>query len=60
MLLMLAALGLAIFGVVQLGRTLTPGQRVALAVTFFLALVWLVLWLIKTGVLGRATDALHR
>ena len=53
MLLMLVAVGLAIFGVVQLGRTLTPGQRIALALTFLLALAWLVLWLVKNGVLGR-------
>ena len=57
MLLMLAALGLAIFGVVQLGRTLTPGQRVALALTFVFVLFWLDLWLIKIGALGRASDA---
>jgi hypothetical protein len=57
MLLMVAVLGLAIFGVVRLAQTLSPRERVVLVVTFVLGLAWLVSWLIKNGVLGRATDA---
>jgi hypothetical protein len=57
MLLMVAVLGLAIFGVVRLAQTLSPRERVVLVVTFVLGLAWLVSWLIKHGVLGRATDA---
>jgi hypothetical protein len=56
MLLMVAVLGLAIFGVVRLGQTLSPRERVVLVVTFILGLALLVSWLIRTGVLGRATD----
>ena len=54
MLLMLVAVALAIFGLVRLSGTLSPAQRVALVLTFLLGLAWLVLWLIKTGALGRA------
>ena len=56
MLLILVALGFAIFGVVRLGRTLEPGQRVVLVLVFILAVVWLAFELINRGVLGRATD----
>jgi hypothetical protein len=52
-LLILAALGLAIFGVVRLGRALPPGQRIVLVLVFILGVVWLVFSLINAGVLGR-------
>jgi hypothetical protein len=55
-LLILIALGLAIFGVVRLGRTLETGQRAVLVVVFICGLVWLVFTLINAGLLGRATD----
>jgi hypothetical protein len=55
--LILVALALAIFGVVQIGRTLTPGQRVVLVIVFILGLICLVFWLVSAGILGRATDA---
>lgn len=54
MLLILIALGLAIFGLVWLGRTLTPGQRIVMVLAFIFGVVWLVLSLINGGVLGRA------
>ena len=56
MLVILVALALAIFGFVQIGRTLTPGQRVVLGVVFILGIGCLVLWLINAGVLGRVTE----
>jgi hypothetical protein len=55
--LMLVALGLAVFGVIRLGRTLEPGQRVVLVLVFVLAVVWVVYKLIDSGILGRTTDA---
>ena len=55
-LVILVALALAIFGFVQIGRTLTPGQRVVLGVVFVLGIGCLVLWLINAGVLGRVTE----
>ena len=54
---MLVALGLAVFGVIRLGRTLEPGQRVVLVLVFVLAVVWVVYKLIDSGILGRTTDA---
>ena len=56
MLLILVALALAIFGLVQIGRTLTPGQRVVLVAVFILGTIGLVFWLVSAGVLGRVTD----
>lgn len=56
MLVILIVLGLAIFGVVQLGRTLKPGERVVLVGVFILALVWLAFWLVNAGLLGRSTN----
>jgi hypothetical protein len=54
-LLILIALGLAVFGVVRLGRTLAPGQRAVLVLVFILAVVWVIFRLIDSGMLGRAT-----
>jgi hypothetical protein len=54
-LLLLVALGLAIFGVVRLARTLEPGQRVVLVLVFIAAIVWLILKLVQLGVLGRVS-----
>ncbi len=56
MLLILVALGLAVFGVVRLGRTLEPGQRVVLVLVFVLAVIWVVYTLVDSGILGRTTD----
>ena len=55
-LLMLVALGLAVFGVVRIGRTLEPRQRVVLVLVFVFAVVWVVYKLIDSGMLGRTTD----
>ena len=55
MLLILIALGLAVFGLVRFGRTLEPGQRWVLALVFVLGLIWLGIRLINAGLLGRAT-----
>jgi uncharacterized membrane protein YiaA len=54
-LLILVALVLAIFGMIQLTRSLEPGQRVVAWLVFVLGIV-LVFWkLVDVGVLGRAT-----
>lgn len=54
-LLILLALGLAIFGTIHLTRSLEPGQRVVAWIVFVLAIVWLFWKLLQMGVLGRAT-----
>jgi hypothetical protein len=54
---LLVALVLAIFGVVRLGRTLTPGQRLVLVLVFILGVVWRLFSLINGGVLGRHVAA---
>ncbi len=54
-LLMLVVLGLAVFGVVRLGRTLEPRQRIVLVLVFAFAVVWLAYKLIDSGILGRTT-----
>jgi hypothetical protein len=55
MLLILVALGLAIFGTIRLTRSLEPGQRAVAWLVFILALVWLFVKLVQMGLLGRAT-----
>ena len=55
MLLILVALGLAIFGVVWLAQRLEPGQRVVLVLVFIAAIAWLILKLVQLGVLGRVS-----
>jgi hypothetical protein len=55
-LLILVALGLAVFGVVRIGRTLEPRQRVVLVLVFVFAVAWVVYKLIDSGMLGRTTD----
>ena len=53
---MLGVLGLAVFGVVRLGRTLEPRQRIVLVLVFAFALVWVAYKLVDSGILGRTTD----
>ena len=53
MLLILIAFALAVFGVVRLGRSLEPRQRVVLVIVFIIAVVWLILTLVRLGVLGH-------
>jgi uncharacterized membrane protein YuzA (DUF378 family) len=52
---MLVALGLAIFGVVHLAKTLEPRQRVVLVLVFIAAIAWLILKLVQLGFLGRVS-----
>jgi hypothetical protein len=54
-LLILMAFGLALFGVVRLGRTLEPRQRVVLVLVFIVVVGWLILKLVELGLLGRFT-----
>jgi hypothetical protein len=54
-LLILVALGLAIFGTIHQTRTLKPGQRAVAWLVFVLAIVWLFWKLMQMGVLGRPT-----
>jgi hypothetical protein len=55
LLLILLALGLAVFGIVRLALTLEPWQRPVLILVFILALVWLAFKLVDSGILGRST-----
>jgi len=54
-LLIVVALGLAIFGTIRLTRSLEPGQRTVAWFVFVLAVVWLFVKLVQMGLLGRAT-----
>jgi len=56
-LVILVALGLALFGMTRLTRSLETGQRVVAWLAFILAIGWLFLNLVQMGILGRATDA---
>jgi hypothetical protein len=53
--LMLAALGLALFGVIRLSQTLEPRQRVVLVFVFILGVAWVLMQLVRLGILGRVT-----
>jgi len=55
MLLILVALGLAIFGTIHLTRSLEPGQRVVAWLVFILGVVYLFSKLVQMGILGRAS-----
>ena len=55
MLLILVALALAVFGMIQLTRTFQPRQRAVAWVVFIVAIVWATLKLVQWGVLGHAT-----
>ena len=57
MLLILVALGLAIFGTIRATRELEPRQRVVAWLVLIVAVVWLFVKLIEMGLLGRATGA---
>jgi len=47
---------LAIFGVVRLGRTLEPKQRVVLVIAFSCVLAYVLFQLVHLGYLGQHTD----
>lgn len=53
MLVILVAFALATFGVVRLGRTLEPRQRVVLVLAFIFAVVYLLLKLVQMGHSGE-------
>ena len=53
---MLAALGLALFGVIRLSQTLEPRQRVVLVFVFILGVAWVLMQLVRLGILGRVTS----
>ena len=53
-LLILVALGLAVFGTIRLTRSLEPGQRIVAVLVFVIAVIWLFVKLAQMGVLGRA------
>jgi hypothetical protein len=55
LLLILIALALAVFGLVRVGRPLEPKQRVVLVIVFIIAVVWLILTLVRLGVLGHVS-----
>ena len=57
MVVILAALGLAICGTVRLTRSLEPTQRAVAWLVFILAVIWLAVTLVQSGLLGRATGA---
>jgi len=54
-LLILLAVGLAVFGTIHLTRALEPRQRVVAWIVFVLAVVWAFWKLAQMGILGRAT-----
>ena len=56
MVVLLAVLLLAIFGIVRLGRTLEPRQRVVLVIVFICAIAYVLFQLVQLGYLGQRTD----
>jgi hypothetical protein len=53
-LLILVALALAVFGMIQLTKTLQPRQRAVAWVVFVVGIVWAILKLVPWGVFGHA------
>ena len=56
MVVFLAVLVLAIFGIVRLGRTLEPRQRVVLVIVFIGVIAYVLFQLVQLGYLGQRTD----
>jgi uncharacterized membrane protein len=56
-LLILLALGLAIFGTIRFTRSLEPRQRSVAWLVFIVAVIWFFMKLVQMGLLGRATRA---
>jgi len=56
-LLILVALGLAVFGTIRATRELEPQQRVVAWLVLIVAVVLLFVKLVEMGLLGRATGA---
>jgi hypothetical protein len=55
--LILVALGLAVFGTIRFTRSLEPGERVVAWLVFILVIGAISFKLVQMGVLGRATGA---
>jgi hypothetical protein len=55
-LLILVALGLAVFATMRLTRSLEPGQRIVAWLVFGLAVVWFFFKLVQMGLLGQTTS----
>jgi len=55
-LLILVALGAAIYGMIHLTRILKPRQRAVAWLVFVFAIVWAVVKAVQLGILGRVTD----
>jgi uncharacterized membrane protein len=60
MVVILAALILGIFGIVRLGRSLEPRQRVVLVVAFISVVAYFLLKLVQLGYLGQHAADLER
>lgn len=60
MVVILAALILGIVGMVRLGRSLEPRQRVGLVVTFICVVAYFLIKLVQLGYLGQHTPGLER
>ena len=60
MVIILAALILSIVGIVRLGRTLEPRQRVVLVLTVVCAAAYLLFTLARLGYVGHSTPGLER
>jgi len=52
----LAVVVLAVFGVVRLGRELEPRQRVVLALVVIAAIAYALFQLVQLGYLGQGSD----
>jgi hypothetical protein len=53
--LILVALGLAVFGTIRFTRSLEPGERVVAWLVFLVVIGAVFFKLVQLGVLGRAT-----
>jgi len=58
--IILAALVLVIVGIVRLGRTLEPRQRVVLVLAVVCAAAYLFFTLVRLGYLGHSTPGVER
>jgi hypothetical protein len=56
-LLILVILALSVFGIVRLGRTLEPRQRIVLLAVYLAAIAYAIVRLIQLGLLGRYTGS---
>jgi hypothetical protein len=54
-LLIVVAVVLAVFALIRIGRTFEPRQRVVFALVVVVGLIYLLLTLVRFGILGRGT-----